>query len=140
MFFNVLYKSYSFIINSNILFSDCKINYNKINFIIKSSNPEHKKFGKLIKDLYNILNKCIKQEILNIKINNNNIYNITSTIHDKITIINYEDNKKIKKSDLINKTFIGCPIFWSPLLNFDKVDNNIINVKFNIYKIYVKIL
>lgn len=77
---------------------------------------------------------------MNLKINNNNIYNITSTIHDKITIINYEDNKKIKKSDLINKTFIGCPIFWSPFLNFDKVDNNIINVKFNIYKIYVKTL
>lgn len=138
-FYYVFYKDYSFIIKSNILFSNCKIDYNKINFIIKSSDPDHKNFGKLIKNLYNILNKCVKQENFNKKILDNDIYNITSTIYDKTIIINYKDNKKIKKCDLINKTFIGCPIFWSPFLNFDKIDNNIINVNFNIYKIYVKI-
>lgn len=117
-FYYVFYKDYSFIIKSNILFSNCKIDYNKINFIIKSSDPDHKNFGKLIKNLYNILNKCVKQENFNKKILDNDIYNITSTIYDKTIIINYKDNKKIKKCDLINKTFIGCPIFWSPFLNF----------------------
>jgi hypothetical protein len=137
-YFNVHYKDSFFIIKLDNLFDNCKIIYNKeyssISFNI-NSNSKHIKFRNFINEIYNILDKFIKQNNLNMLINTNNKYNIKSYISNKTNIITDEKNKNIKLDTLSNILFTAIPIFWGPILTIKK---NKIYVNFNIYEIYIK--
>lgn len=149
--YNVKYKNKTFVIEPKLSFNNCKLNNNgnkySIKFEINLLNNQHIDFKNFIRKIYDRLSFCFEQEdnliidkIYN-PINNSkylqNIDVLYASINKNTKIINIENDKSIELHDLINKIFIGYPIFYPPTLN---IWNDNIHVNFSIYEIYVKII
>lgn len=149
--YNVKYKSKTFVIEPKISFINCKLfstknNKYSIKFEINLLNNKHIDFKNYIRKIYDRLSECIEQEdnliidkIYNPINNSNYVQNIDvlyANINKNTTIINIENDEQIDFQHLINKVFIGYPIFYSPTLN--KWNDNIY-VNFSIYELHVKI-
>lgn len=150
--YNVKYKNKTFVIEPKISFINCKLfstknNRYSIKFEINLLNNKHIDFKNYIRKIYDKLSECIEQEdnliidkIYNPINNSNYVQNIDvlyANINKNTKIINIENDEKIDFHDLINKVFIGYPIFYSPTLN--KWNDNIY-VNFSIYELHVKII
>lgn len=150
--YNVKYKNKTFVIEPKISFNNCKLystknNTYSIKFEINLLNNKHINFKNYIRKIYDRLSECVEQEdnlIIN-KIHNpinnskyvQNIDILYTSINKNTKIINIENDEQIEIHDLINKIFIGYPIFYPPTLN---IWNDNIHVNFSIYEIYVKII